>query len=176
MEDERRTRPRRRAGLPRRLAGDRSGATAVEFALLAFPFFLTIFALLEVALLFVAELTLDAGVDRIGREIRTGQTFAAQPTREEFRQALCSSVGFLLDCDKLKIDLATYTSYGAIEPGPPRRDGRIDDDALRYEIGGASEIVALRVYYEWPIVTNVMRQIQDTQLLTGMTAFRTEAF
>lgn len=176
MDGERRSRLRAWARPLRRLSADRNGAVAVEFSILAFPFFLAIFALLEIALLFIAELTLDASVERIGRELRTGQIFAEQPTQDEFREMICDRVGFLLDCSKLKIDLATYENFAAIDPSPPLKDGKIDEEALGYSIADGGEITALRVYYEWPIVTNVIRQIQRTQLLTGMTAFRTEAF
>ena len=62
-------RSRRRA---LRFAGDRRGAAAVEFALIALPFFMLLFGKLELGLLFMASTTIESAADTSGRRIRTG--------------------------------------------------------------------------------------------------------
>jgi Flp pilus assembly protein TadG len=49
----------RRRLLGRRIRRDESGATAIEFGLVALPFFALMFAILETALLFLASQTLE---------------------------------------------------------------------------------------------------------------------
>ncbi|MBC8129296.1 MAG: pilus assembly protein, partial [Rhizobiaceae bacterium] len=56
-----------------RFRRDRKGVAAVEFAILAIPFFVTVFAIVETSLVFLAELTLDQSVDRVARKVRTGE-------------------------------------------------------------------------------------------------------
>ena len=43
---------------------------AVEFALLAFPFFLLMMVLIETSTIFYAELVMDRAVAKVGREVR----------------------------------------------------------------------------------------------------------
>ncbi|WP_182086080.1 TadE/TadG family type IV pilus assembly protein [Aureimonas sp. ME7] len=157
----------------RRFARDREGATAVEFALLALPFFLIVFATLEIAMLFMAELSLDSAVDRVGREVRTGQLDTTDMTQEKFRKHLCEQMTSLIDCAKLKIDLRSYPTYGDIDPAPPA------DNAIVYQRGGPGEIMALRVYYVWPLLTDLMRAAISGGTgfrLTSIAAFRSEYY
>jgi Flp pilus assembly protein TadG len=56
-----------------RFARDRKGATAVEFAFVAAPFFLLVFAILEIALIFFASAIIEEAVADAARDIRTGE-------------------------------------------------------------------------------------------------------
>lgn len=164
-----------------RLQKDRSGATIVEFALLATPFLLVVFAILETSLVFLGELTLDQAVQRVGRTVRTGEVQTAKLSEEGFRSRLCGEVNFLLDCEKLHIDLNSYAEFSAIPAAAPIKDGDLDASGFGYSPGGASSIVALRVYYKWPIYTDLMRKYlsdmdDGSHLLASMAAFRTEQF
>lgn len=164
-----------------RLRKDRSGATVVEFALLAMPFLLVVFAILETSLVFLGELTLDNAVQRVGRTVRTGEVQAANLSEAEFRSRLCGEVDFLLDCNKLQVDLNFYPAFSAIPAAAPIKDGDLDASGFGYALSGASSIVALRVYYKWPIYTDLMRKYlsdmdDGSHLLASMAAFRTEAF
>ncbi len=164
-----------------RFRHDRSGATVVEFGLLAMPFLLVVFAILETSLVFLGELTLDNAVQRVGRTVRTGEVQSANLSEAQFRSRLCGEVGFLLDCNKLKVDLSSYSAFSAIPAAAPIKDGDLDASGFGYALSGGSSIVALRVYYKWPIYTDLMRKYlsdmdDGSHLLASMTAFRTEAF
>lgn len=164
-----------------RLRNDRSGATIVEFGLLAMPFLLIVFATIETSLVFLGELTLDQAVARVSRTVRTGEIQAANLSEVDFRKRLCGKVGFLLDCQKLQIDLKSYSSFAAIPSSSPVSGGDLDTTGFSYAPGGPGSIVALRVYYKWPIYTDLMRKYlsnmgDGTHLLAGMAAFRTEMF
>ncbi|BDA82645.1 pilus assembly protein TadG [Aureimonas sp. SA4125] len=164
-----------------RLAGDRRGSAAVEFAILAVPFFLTIFAIIETSIVFLAELTLDQSVDRVARKVRTGELQKANMTAEDFKKEICKGVEFLLDCSKLNVDIKVYPDFGALNQPTPVKNGDIDPSGFGYQLGGPETINALRVYYKWPIHTDMMRaylsdMADGSHLLYSMAAFRTEPF
>ena len=76
----------------RRFNKDREGTTAVEFAILAFPFFLLLFGIIECSLLFFAGQMLESAVDDVGRKIRTGQL---DQTMTEDQLRFCTGFVFL---------------------------------------------------------------------------------
>src|SRR5690606_2566182 len=57
----------------RALGRDERGVTAVEFGLLALPFFTIIAAILQTSLVFLADQVLESAVHDAARAIRTGQ-------------------------------------------------------------------------------------------------------
>lgn len=163
-------------GWLRRFGRDRQGSTAVEFGLLALPFLFIVFATLEIALLFMGELSLDSAVDRVGREVRTGQLDTDDMTADKFRKRICDNMTGLLDCAKLKIDLRAYSAYGDIDPAAPANG---DYSSFKFERGGPGKIMALRVYYAWPVFTDIMRSSLSGKsgfLLASVAAFRTENY
>lgn len=155
-----------------RFARNEKGVAAIEFAALAMPFFLTLFALVEVGLIFAGELVLDNAVDRIGRDLRTGniQIVAAKP--EDFRELVCERVSVLFDCDELVIDLAVFNQYADVGT-------RASGDPRVTEVKGGN-LVALRVDYEWPILTHVLRAAvsgkDGKHRMSAIAAFRAEQF
>ena len=56
---------------------DRRGSAAVEFGILAIPFFLLVFAIIEVALQFFVAEILDTATSQAARLIRTGEAYHA---------------------------------------------------------------------------------------------------
>ncbi len=57
----------------RSFARSRDGSAAIEFALLAIPYFMVIFAILETFVAFAAEQLVSNAVDTMSRKMRTGQ-------------------------------------------------------------------------------------------------------
>lgn len=164
-----------------RFARDRRGVTAIEFAMLALPFFALILAIFETSLIFLGELTLDNAVDRVARQVRTGEISKAKMSEQDFSKAICGRVEFLMDCSKLKIDLANYSDFAAIPAGAPIKNGDIDSSAFGYAPPASETIASLRVYYKWPVTTDIMRKYlsdmaDGSHLLVGMAAFKTEPF
>jgi Flp pilus assembly protein TadG len=56
-----------------RFGRSQDGSAAVEFALVATPFFALLFAIIETALVFFADQALDTAVQSTARLLRTGQ-------------------------------------------------------------------------------------------------------
>ncbi|MBC8130335.1 MAG: hypothetical protein H7Y08_08445, partial [Rhizobiaceae bacterium] len=150
-------------------------------AILAIPFFVTVFAIVETSLVFLAELTLDQSVDRVARKVRTGELERKGADEAALRSDICSGVAFLLDCDKLVIDLKIYEAFSDLPPPSPVVDGDVRPEGFGYELAGPEAITALRVYYKFPIQTDIMRSFlsdmeDGSHLLFSMAAFRTEPF
>ena len=61
-----------------RFLRDRSGSTAIEFALLAIPFSVLVFAILESCISFAGQQVMANVTDDIARQLRTGQLKAGR--------------------------------------------------------------------------------------------------
>ncbi|ANK83860.1 MULTISPECIES: TadE/TadG family type IV pilus assembly protein [Rhizobium] len=171
---------RKRAFAPNRfsqfraVARSRDGAAAIEFALLAIPYFLVIFAILETFIAFAAEELVSNAVDTMSRRMRTGQiTYnlgrTTDMSRTQFRQAFCNEISILISCStseaatpsKLYVDVQTFGSFSAIPTTIPKvssdRYADINTAAFKYTPGGAGTINMLRAYYRWEIITDLVR-------------------
>ncbi|MGR9138430.1 TadE/TadG family type IV pilus assembly protein [Rhizobium leguminosarum] len=158
----------------RALARSRDGAAAIEFALLAIPYFLVIFAILETFVAFAAEELVSNGVDTMSRRMRTGQiTYNLGRTTDmnqaQFRQAFCNEISILVRCSasevatpsKLYLDVQTFSTFSAIPTTIPKlstdKYADINTAAFKYAPGGAGTINMVRAYYRWEIITDLVR-------------------
>ncbi|WP_132520108.1 TadE/TadG family type IV pilus assembly protein [Rhizobium sp. BK376] len=159
----------------RGLIHSRDGATAIEFALLAIPYFVIVFAILETFIAFTAEQLVSNAVDTVGRQLRTGQiTYnlgrSTDKTQAQFRQLFCNEINILIQCsateiatpDKLWLDVESYTSFGSMPTTVPMKNGDLDTSGLKYSPGGSGTINMLRAYYRWQIITDLVRPFVST--------------
>ncbi|MBY5587427.1 TadE/TadG family type IV pilus assembly protein [Rhizobium leguminosarum] len=188
----------------RALARSRDGAAAIEFALLAIPYFLVIFAILETFVAFAAEELVSNGVDTMSRRMRTGQiTYNLGRTTDmnqaQFRQAFCDEISILIRCSatevatpsKLYLDVQTFSTFSAIPTTIPKvstdKYADINTAAFKYAPGGAGTINMLRAYYRWEITADLVRPYITTirptdasmprqYLIVGTSAFQNEQY
>ena len=201
--NERVRRPRFR--LWRKLARSSDGAAAIEFAILAVPYFLIIFAIIETFVAFAAEQLVTNAVNTLGRELRTGQiTYNLNRSTTDmditkFRRAFCEEVNIMIQCseeeiatpNKLYIDARTFTSFAAIPKTIPRKStaaySDIDPTSFKFTPGGPSSINMLRAYYRWQVITDLVRPFITTIrpadgsmpsdfLIVATTAFQNENY
>jgi Flp pilus assembly protein TadG len=165
-----------------RAGRDEHGAAAVEFGLVAFPFFLILFMIIEVSMAFFANQILDKAVGDAARLIRTGQAQAQGFSATEFRDTVCSGLVGLFDCgDRLHIDVKTFTNFNSIAIDDPISDEGEVEDNFGYDDGGPETIVVARVYYEWPLVTSYLHTGfgnlgNGDRLIGSVVTFRNEPF
>lgn len=171
-----RSRLRRRPGFWR----DSDGSAAVEFAMVALPFLFMIFAVLELALVFVLDSVLENATIETGRLVRTGQASAQGMTAETFKTGLCSRMSvFQADCgSRAFVDVRVIPQFN-ITPPDPMGGGTFDEAALTYSNGQPGDLVLVRVWYRQPLLTTFLTQglsrLRDgTTALTATTAFRNE--
>lgn len=161
----------------------REGATAVEFAMVAVPFFFMMFAVLELGLVFVLDTTLENAVMDTGRLVRTGQAQASGMTRTQFEEEICDRMSlFASGCaTKLDLDVRIISQFSGTNPPQPITDGEFDDTGLRFESGAAGDIILVSAWYRHTLITPFLSQALarldgNTAVLTVTTAFRNEPF
>lgn len=162
---------------------NKKGATAVEFALVAVPFFGLIAAIVEIGLLIFADSALDTATSNAARLIRTGQAQSKGFDKTAFRDAVCTGITPMFSCAKVKLDVRTSSDFTTMNLANPTRkaDGTIDDSGFTYNAGHGTDIVVVRVYYDWPITLNWLATLGaesngGSRLLSAVTAFRNEPF
>ena len=171
------------ARLTRRFTKDQSGATAVEFGIVAVPFFALLFAILETAMAFFAAETLETAVSNASRLIRTGRSQQQGLTAQTFKDKVCGQLDYLFSCASgLYIDVKTFPDFGSVDLTTPRdANGNFLKTGLGFTPGHGGDIVVVRAYYEWPVFVNKLGnnfgdQPNGTHLLAAVAAFRNEPF
>ncbi len=169
--------------LTKRFIQQPSGTTAVEFGLLAVPFFFLKFAIIETAIVFWAGQLLESGVTDASRQIRTGQVQTQNIDQQGFQTILCNELGLLFDCDdRLAIDVQRVDRFDELELRPQPVDGEGNfNGTFGFDPGAGGETVVVRVFYRWPLFFNILgmdaSDIAGRQrLLISTTAFRNEPF
>lgn len=160
----------------------RRGAAAVEFALIAAPFFLLIFATLEVALFFLGSTIIENGVHEAARSIRTGQLQQSGQTVADFRGSICERISSVADCSRISVDVRTFDSFSSSSTSAPLNgDGEIDDSDFTFDPGGGGDVVVVRVFYDWQllapgVISGMSNMGGNKRLITATAVFRNEPF
>lgn len=151
-----------------KLRKSRDGAAAIEFAILAIPYFLIIFAIIETFVAFMGEQLFVNAVDNMSRKLRTGQ-ISKEVKEADFRKEFCDEISILISCSaeeiatpqKLYVDLRSFTTFALIPTTLPLKPvGQyydLDKSQMGFSPGGPKTINMLRVYYRWQVVTDIIR-------------------
>jgi Flp pilus assembly protein TadG len=87
-----------------RLLPQRSGAVALEFAILAVPFLIMFMGVLEIGYDFFVQEALDAAVETTARGVQVGSTQGtAKETSANLVAAVCPNLSGLLNCNQLTV-------------------------------------------------------------------------
>lgn len=162
----------------KRFKRNEGGATAVEFAFVGLPFFLLMFAIIEVSIFFFAGQVFESSIDTVGRMVRTGQ-LSASATEQQFKDIICGETASLFKCEGIHVDLTVVADFAAITPPPTPTDLATGLAGFQFTNPGPSQIVKLTVMYEWPVVTNYVASYLSSldsrnALLTTIAVFKTE--
>lgn len=169
----------------KRFAKERKGAAAVEFALVAVPFFMLTFGLVEVLLIGFAQTSLDFAVSNAARQIRTGEAQLNGTSYGQIQDRLCNEVNrfVVLNCaGNLFLDVQRFDSFQAIDPdATPIEDGEFQDDGFGYAPGAPSDIVVVRAFYRWEVMTPLFERIlgnlsSGERILVSTMMFRNEPY
>ena len=170
----------------RRLIRDDDGVTAIEFGILAFPFFGIIGAIMQTSLVFLASQVLESAVHDASRAIRTGQAQTTSMTLEQFRTDVCGRLyGMFADCDGLHVRVNVVTNFQSATvstPLAPSCAAPCDwTEAETFTPGAGKSVVLVQVYYRYPIIVQLgplgMANMADGRRLMGSVAvFQNEPF
>lgn len=171
-----------RLKIKRRFVCDAGGSVAIEFALTAIPFFILLFAIFEAGMVFFASSTLEQALNDTARTIRTGQAQTAGKTVAQMKTDICNKVALLSNCTtKLQLDVRVYSSFsGVAYPTVTNASGAVDPTKLAFNMGSAGDIVLIRAFYIWnimsPFTTGLSNNTSGTRLIQTSVAFRNEPY
>ncbi|MGC1464291.1 MAG: TadE/TadG family type IV pilus assembly protein [Pseudolabrys sp.] len=170
----------RTRGVTKRFARNQDATAAVEFGLVALPFFALLFAIIQTALVFLANQTLEAAVSSAGRLIMTGQAQIANYNQQDFKNAVCKQVVAMFDCaGGVSVSVQKYASFAATSTTPPVQNGQLNT-TMPYDAGGPGDIVVVQLYYLWPITVSLLgdnlSNMGSNRLLVATSAFRNEPY
>jgi len=158
----------------RRLVRDRTGASALEFAILVPVFLMALFPPFETFTAFIGEQLFVNATDTMARKVRTGEiTFGlGKPTdmsEEQFRKAFCAEISILMTCSntegktpsRLLVDVRSFADFANIRAGIPRKGtsagSDLDTTGFKFAPGGPRTVNVVRAYYRWPVTVDYYR-------------------
>ncbi|MDR3508818.1 MAG: pilus assembly protein [Caulobacteraceae bacterium] len=169
----------------RRLVKGRDGSTAVEFAMVALPFLALICGIIELGFVFLVSTTLETATTDTARQIRTGEMqTAGGATAATFKQSVCNGMSWLgvAQCmSNLQVDVRTFAQFQNTAVPAPIVNGQLNTQSLLFQMGGPGDIVLVRVYYPWTLMTpNLDGAVQNLSggqhLISAAATFRNEPY
>lgn len=161
---------RNRSRLLMRFRKQEDGAAAVEFAMIALPFFALIFAVFELAIFFFASRYVEDGLFNASRKVLT-QRLPAGNVCSEFKKELAANFTKWLDPSKLVITAKPLSSFSGTEAAADFASGTC-------AFGAPGSVVVLSVTYPYPFngfrFTSGSSKIGTNIPLFASTAFRVE--
>ena len=187
------------ARLVRTFARSGDGATAVEFAMIAFPFLGMVCAMIETAMVFWAGQILDTSLATATRGIYTGSFQGKNPAANSnaqiltnLRNLMCYPNGntssprltTIFDCSAVKLEVVTYKKFTDSKPSDPIDPKTSDwakDFGTRYTTPAPGDIVIVQAAVKFPVFTSVLNPGQaafkdGSRILRSTVAFRTEPY
>lgn len=130
-------------------ARKQDGAAAVEFALVALPFFWLLLIIFETAGVIFTDIALQNGVTETARLIRTGQVQTQGITESKFKELLCKNIASYINCSKIRVDITKSASLSTIT-GPDMMTVK-DTTAQSFQTGGPLDWVLVQARYDWKL-------------------------
>jgi len=155
------------------------GVVAIEFALVALPFLLLMFAIFEIAMVFYAEINIAHATSDTARKIRTQQ--ASIQTITEFKNDVCSQILFVPNCTgKLKAEVQVFDDFKSINKTDPLNgQGEVKDNFV-FNLGTAGSVITVRTFIEWDLFVKLPKlglsnmPNNNNRLIQGIAVFRNE--
>lgn len=175
----------RRNRLVDRFARAERGAVAVEVSLTLVLFVTLVFALFELAMVLLAFTSLETAVQVAGRQIRTGEfQQGSSNSKADFRNLVCANMGWLSSqcLANAVVDVRTYASFSQLAGSAPQPGSTFDPAKTCFTAGNPTDIVLVRAYFQWRLITPLLDAGLENMPGTGMrlmssaTAFRNEPY
>ncbi|MFD1034176.1 TadE/TadG family type IV pilus assembly protein [Sphingomonas hankookensis] len=180
MQWHRSSLPTRRDGV---IAIHRRGAATIEFAICAAAFFALLIGILQIAIVFFVQESVQTAAETVARKVLTGQ-IPAGTTQEQFRTQSCGYLPAFLKCSNLYVDMRKVTDLGdaGTVSGGIRFDssGRLEN-TTRFEPAGSGDLVVLRLLYRWPmgmlpLGLDLRNQGDSSRTIVGTMVFKSEPY
>ena len=146
-----------------RFRKEKGGIAAVEFGMVAMPFFGLLFSIFETATDFYINATLQTAVTAAARDILTGQAQTANysSASDFISKALCGGgtiarrVPSFMNCNRIKVDVRPAAAFAGMDMSKPVHSGALDTSSWSYDPGKNNDLIVVRAIYTVPIVTSI---------------------
>lgn len=128
---------------------NRKGSAAIEFAILALPFMVLIFAILEIAIMFFVDSGLDAALHKTVRQVRVGTAKTGAWDLAKFKDTVCSELTYSFSCrQNLLVRAVVVTNMASVSKTSPIVNGAL---SVRqdFNIGGSGDYVLVQAFLTW---------------------------
>ncbi len=138
----------------RRFLKSQSGAAAVEFALVAGPFFFVLGSIAETGLMLFSEYAIQNAVQGAAREVRTHRvattTGVLLMTQAEFKTRLCSRLTSLIDCANfVTVYVNSATDFAGLKAAMPNFIAIGPGGPNSFNPGGSLKAAGVVATYDW---------------------------
>lgn len=164
-----------------KLCRDRRGSAALEFSMIALPFLVLAFGIIEIGCIFWGNYELDNLTASAARIVRTGEAQSGKLTQAQMVSRICGGAVVLNNCaTRLKVSVQTFDNFASVT-GPVSRDndGNLQQ-SFPYQPGGPSQVVLVSSFYEWPLFGPSMALLSNlgsgNYLLQSSAVIETEPF
>ena len=168
-----------------------SGATAVEFALVALPFFYVLGCICETGLMLFTEYVIQNSVQEAARMVRTGQVTSGDGTllmsSDDFKNKICEQVSIIVDCNgyvSVYVNSASDFANLTTDMADPLNVGKKPDGSpyvVVFTPGGELQAATVIATYDWNFAFPFMEFLGNIssggeRRLYGLAIFRNEPF
>lgn len=169
----------------KRFAREKRGATAVEFAIIAIPFMMLMFGVIEIGMVLLISATLDTAVEFAARNVRTGEfQQGGAVSKDDFEGLVCRNMTWLRGscADRIMVEAQTFDTYtNAGNSTGATAAGFNAATPLCWSVGAPRDIVLMRVYYQWELFTPMLNSSLENmgggkRLIVSSSAFRNEPY
>lgn len=165
-----------------RFTTSQSGATAVEFAMLA-PVLLYVFmGIIEISLMFFAATNIDGAAIEAARRIRTGQAQTTGDAETDFSSTFCAGLSGAISCGSVFYDVRSVSSFSSVSLTTDTDPDTGDPITYGFTAGGAGDITVVRTMYYWDFATPLIGQFFESssgsgkRLLISTVVFQNEPY
>jgi Flp pilus assembly protein TadG len=160
---------------------NRKGSAAIEFAILALPFMVLIFAILEIAIMFFVDSGLDAALHKAVRQVRVGTAKSGAWNLATFKTNVCAELSYSFSCAaNLKVRAVVVTNMASVSKVNPITNGvlNVTED---FNIGGSGDYVLIQAFMTWDPVLKLYtfaggRLTNGSYVLGAAELFKNEPF
>jgi Flp pilus assembly protein TadG len=138
-----------------RLASTEAGATMVEFAIVALPFFILLMGAFDIGFYYWGSEELEHAAAHGARLVRTGQVQSGGIDQAQLKTEICSKTAVLVGCPtRLRIDVRSGQSLADITPPSPLdAAGQLKSDAdFVFSPGVGNDVVLVSAFFKWRLL------------------------
>lgn len=162
------------------LGGDRRGATAVEFALVAPVALFMVVAVIEYSLFYFKTSFLKHVLYEASRNVQTGEVQDAGDPQTYFQTEYCDDAAFLIRCEAVFFDVRSAASLSAITFPDATFNTDGEPTNFVFQPGGPNDITTMRVATPYRFITPFMQDIfqpgGSPAIIVGHSVARNEPF